>query len=789
MKKRLLSVCFILALSFFNNNQRELKATAETSETIEYYEMIINTAKNNGNMVETLTLADYAVMHGDAKYDNVLPFTNYTSADNTATLGLTTDDAHADVHWRIKSVHSDGVIAMFSAKEKINIDIIRSTIGGDWTQYAQIEIYKKSNDVISLLKEVNLNGSNPKEDFGYNDIVLETGESLYYQFIFRGNDANDAHRTMINLPKFVLKKYSDNSSLNPPIEDETLTPTDYLSSTSIDLSNLAIEVALRNGDCVKLKDMEVNLLQGNIFTTTKKFENYIISNNNGQKNVLISDVNEFNSPDSAAFETWRINTTNKSSAIFEIKATSDIKLSITHPAINNGWIDNSGQYFGLYIKTNDKIYTQFDKPITSATSTENEYGGTLMLKKGDICYYVFGSIDGFNRNVEMIPLFSASTSSYDETIRNEQLTINDEKINMWDALSATINNNYEDVDYNLFSYGFYYGNIKEPIHFNYHVGDGSGSEKDALWDSAIENTGFLRWQMQCSDTKDAIMKITAKENVKISISHPEVWQDAWSTHTAIKYYAVATDNTRVLLKDIPILTGTNDTYFALDVHLKKSESLYIVYYTTNESYGSINFRPTINASCKDFDETKIIDYETIRTLNTLKNTKVSEINDVYESLNEDDYSISNWGKITNYVDDFLVMVENIQEELSLNTLVNETINNINSIKTKIIEQNELNQYKQEKINELNELFESINKKEYSKENYESIKNKIEEFKTKVNDASTKTNIDSLMRNVKAYINKVEKKQTGCKGSVATAFLPLLSLISILLISFLKKEDC
>lgn len=790
MKNKLFILFSIFTMSFAFVDDVKVNASSKVTETIEYHNMIINVAKNEGKMIETLTLANYGVMHGDAKVDDVKEFTTYSSTSSNSTLGLTTDNAHASEHWRIKSVKNDGVIAVFTAKENISVDIVRDTIGGDWTEHAQIGIYKKSNEVVSTIYEKTFeNDNHPKEDFSYNDIVLATGETLYYQFIFRGCEENDKHRNMINLPKFILETYQGEVPEIPPVEEEdTLKPGDYSNSTSISLTDMALEVALRNGDPVILKDMEVNLLQGNVLTSTRKFEKYTISGENDSRSVLISDVDEFNSPESAAFTTWRINTTSNSSAIFEIKATSDISLTITHPAINGGWIDNTGQYFGLYIKENEKVYTQWKKPIIEPTSTENEYGATIMLKSGDTCYYTFGSTDGANRNVNIIPTFTASTENYNEDVRNEQLVIGDETITMWDALTATINNNYQDVDYNLVSYGFYYGTMKEHTHFNYHVGDGTGTEKDALWDSATQNTGFVRWQMQCSSTKDAIIKISAKEDINISLTHPAVWVDAWSTFTSIRYYAIDEEGTRALIKNIPIQEGTDDTYFALEVSLHKGESLYIDYYTTTEEWGSIDFRPTINASCKDFDEAKTVDFASIKALNVLKQNKINEINAIYETLNSDDYSISNWGKIENFISDVLTSIEEVQDETTLNQVVNEAKANINSVKTKDVELAELNTYKQEKVKELNDLLSSINKKEYTEENYQSIKTKVEEITAKINNATTKTSIDTLMKNASAFINKVDKKvdktEKGCTGSVATSSLTLLGLLSILL----KKKE-
>ena len=109
-----------------------------------------------------------------------------------------------------------------------------------------------------------------------------------------------------------------------------------------------------------------------------------------------------------------------------------------------------------------------------------------------------------------------------------------------------LNNDFKDVSYNLVDYGFYIGKVKEEEKCEIAVGDGTGTADDALWNGDF-TAGFLRWQIQCDVDKDAIMKITAKENVNIVVTHTPIWNDAWSTFTSVRYYVMDLDGT--LLKN------------------------------------------------------------------------------------------------------------------------------------------------------------------------------------------------------------------------------------------------
>lgn len=560
---------------------------------------------------------------------------------------------------------------------------------------------------------------------------------------------------------------------------------DYESATSIDLNNLSKEIVKNNGNAVSLKDMDVDLLCGNVLGQVSKFQNYIQDG----ETVLISNDTKFDGATSAAFAPWRFKTTSAQSAIFKITAKSDIKLTITHPEIKGGWIDEHGQYFALYTSCNDKMYLQWSKDIKSLPQDENAYGGDVMLKEGDIAYYVFGSTIANERNVQVIPVFTSSVDDYDENIRNSQMVFQgQEKVNMWDAITSTINNNYDPVSYNSINVGFYYGTMLNYTKFSYNEGKGLGEADDALWSQVAHGdggAGFLRWQIQCDDGKDAIIVVKALQNTNITISHSAIWDDPWSKHTTIKYYGMDEENNQILIKEYPIVNNSGANYFTISVNLKENESLIIDYTTLNGQWGSLNFAPVINSDTTTFDATKTLDFSAIKALAAVKEEKLNALKELYESLDEEDYSLNNWGNIEVFYNDALNAIQSAQDETSLIESYEFAVNSIQSTKTLKQENEELVAYRKEKIDELDKYYNEINKKDYSKENYEIITNKVEEFKEKISKATSKTSINTLYKNVVSQIEKIEKNTTkGCNGSVSTGIISLASLMALLL---LKKK--
>ena len=91
MKNKLFILFSIFTMSFAFVDDVKVNASSKVTETIEYHNMIINVAKNEGKMIETLTLANYGVMHGDAKVDDVKEYyskKNDKSNESSDELGV-----------------------------------------------------------------------------------------------------------------------------------------------------------------------------------------------------------------------------------------------------------------------------------------------------------------------------------------------------------------------------------------------------------------------------------------------------------------------------------------------------------------------------------------------------------------------------------------------------------------------------------------------------------------------------------------------------------------------------
>ena len=75
---------------------------------------------------------------------------------------------------------------------------------------------------------------------------------------------------------------------------------------------------------------------------------------------------------------------------------------------------------------------------------------------------------------------------------------------------------------------------------------------------------------------------------------------------------------------------------------------------------------------------------------------------------------------------------------------------------------------------------------YSKDNYKLIESKIEEAKEAIKKAATMTDVDNIIKNSKIYIENINKKQSGCKGSSSSMALLMLSTLAMIILRNKKK---
>ena len=171
-------------------------------ESVSFPDMVIFTAKQNGENCTGNKLVDFGVKHGNVANESINKFTTYTfdEANWKGARGTEGDNAYTKENWQLHTQANDGFIFEFVAKEPVKVKISKTTIGEDWVDNTNLNTYIKRDDKVDLIKTVALSNSTPAEDYGV-EIELAAGDTLYYEFIFEWT----AHRNMMNLPSAVFE--------------------------------------------------------------------------------------------------------------------------------------------------------------------------------------------------------------------------------------------------------------------------------------------------------------------------------------------------------------------------------------------------------------------------------------------------------------------------------------------------------------------------------------------------------------------------------------------------------
>ncbi len=767
-----------------------VKADGAISESMSATDMVIFTAQQNGGAYSGYKLVNTQVLHGYVGGGSINAFTTYTYDGNAwaGTLGAEGDDCYINPHWKVFTLNNDGAIFKVTAKENISVDITKTVTGGDWVDAVTLSVYRETVDgtVSSVyLKELKSDTTAAEYSGTYS---LNKGETLYYELRFQWTGD---HRNIINLPTFTFTQIEGGEEGgNTPAPE----PADLSQETTVTMKQLVKELAIGEGKDVSLKEAEANIYQGKPNGTYDKFNSYTYDAE--KESCLLSNAGVWEGEDMAAVTDWRIKTTSSSWVVFSFTAKTDLKLTISHPALtaDNSWIDQYGQFFSLSLKNNDQVFEQWNREISSLPRDADEYGGSIHLKAGDTALWTFGSTIADQRLLEIYPTFVTDSSSFDVNEYEKEMVIASDSLYLWDGVTEEINHNYGVIDSQLMSYQYLVGTPTMSYPCTYHEGDGEGKENDSIWDSATKKAGFQRWQIQCDQGLDAMIKMTVKADVSITITHTAIWQSAWSsTNSAIRYYAIDEEGTMALLKTIVIYDNSPENAYGITVSLKAGQTLLMDYYTLDGEWYSVNFAPHYELDSTAFEENDVPDFEAVKILNQYAAEKKEALDDHIVELGEENYSLDNYQQILNIVDEAKTAIDEASSKEEIDEIYRNAIAKMDDVKTLKEETEELIAYREKTIAAVNEIYQSLNQNEYTSEDWEKITKAKEDAIDAINKATTKSACNSALSTFKAVVNRTEKKapSTGCRGelvvSVATMAVALLGA-GLIAIARKHKED-
>ena len=632
-------------------------------------------------------------------------------------------------------------------------------------------------------------------------LILNRNDFVFIEFIGISGQA-----TISSFRGFrVLEKAIGDGLENPyPINSST----DYSNEFSLNHEQIAYETARIRNKPIVARDFNVSLLTGKVseekkdssypFSYIKYDSGIYLEGTIDQSMIMTGSNNQFDGDNFAAVEYNRIKTSKANSVVYKLTATISTKLELHHGATNSGWIKTSPsedpQISFVYLQSNGVQYKKLEqKNVESHINPVDAFNFEYHLKQGDTAYLVFQSDSAYQRNLNINFAFTSIPEAYNDALRENIFSKGETFIYSYDVISDSLRNNCQGVSYEgTLDINYCHGDIKNPEQFvkSECTGDGSGTANDALFTGgpAVKKAGFQRWQIQAGKLSDnAIMFYKALKNIHLSLKH-DATKESWASFSSFKYYIMDTDGFIDFKCERYVSSDLEDDYFGYDIDLLSGQSLVISYCSNDDSsHAVVDLVYKIFANTDSFDIANVNDFSAARRLQSIKDVYKNELHARMDSLNEDDYSMSNWSKIEMFVDEFDVGIDVLTTEEEVIELYEKCSNGINEIYN--IEQDAL-LLAQTKVSSLLEARQTIedNKQYFLDKTISSIEKRYSSLEWKINASKSVTSIKVALKTFQSYVLNLGHDKVNLQngliigGSVVGAIL----LAFILLTYVIKK---
>ncbi len=176
-------------LPSFTFTQKEVVPVAQTASAI-WSKILENVSDANGDYYNA-AIVDYTVKHGKVKNNNINDFATISANKFEATDGAIAEN------WKNTSKNNDGIILAIKANKYVTLEYgvshfndgtLTDTLQG-WVDDAYLNVYKMTQKGLETIKETKLSASTTTSEISGN-VVLETNEIFYYEFIFEWDSRN-----------------------------------------------------------------------------------------------------------------------------------------------------------------------------------------------------------------------------------------------------------------------------------------------------------------------------------------------------------------------------------------------------------------------------------------------------------------------------------------------------------------------------------------------------------------------------------------------------------------------
>lgn len=645
----------------------------------------------NGTTLTTSTsfMVDYKVFNG-SKFDNSLVDASKTENKVGNANSYITNEG-------LVINQASPLTIYIKANQEVALKINYSDIDEEYTDLIiisyQYMVNKSATKKMFEIKDTIINSD------GY--FILNEGDYLYLEFKSISNNVINAFES------FTLESHNEYSPIKASYPLYSL--TDYSERDTLTHKEIVFESARNNNENIVAKDFSIALLTGSVsekdgedlskYSYIEYEDGFYLEKTISPKVLLTGGDPSFDGKNYASVEDYRLKTSVSAANVYKIVAKNDIRLSVSHPATTGGWIDENGLTYIAGYQTNGEVFKLIDRhEVINGINEENAFAINFDLKANDVAYYVFGTEVAEQRNLNIAPVFTSNVEQYDANNRDELFGTKQLSVPYEQIVTDTINNSYQPVIYKDIIYiSFKHGNVEEQKLFENHLGNGMGGPDDMLVTNsgANEEAHYKRWQMHAGLLgDDLIMEFKVLKDSKFLLNIPRI-DIIENEGASLKYYISDTDGFIEFKEERPIMKDRENNYYGYEVSLKENQSLLVVYSANDENgFGVIGTTSstesffTANVLVDEFNIDDVNDFTNARELESHKELKTTDLVNYIASLNASDYSISNYGLIESYFDEFVEGIKTLTTIEEVDELYNETILLIDDVLT-IEEENEI----------------------------------------------------------------------------------------------------
>lgn len=372
-----------------------------------------------------------------------------------------------------------------------------------------------------------------------------------------------------------------------------------------------------------------------------------------------------------------------------------------------------------------------------------------------------------------------------------------ESLNYSDMVSEEVTAQGAPISKGLADYQFLFGDFENGSlqAFQKWFGDGTGVPEDSLAapaDVATQDNGqnvLWRWQWRAMAESATVLKITAKEDLKLDVTQNDTITDQWATHSAFRFVSENADGIRMTVRRLDVTATMTPETVATTVHLAKGDTLYIVYAIMNGDPGTATatFIPQFTMDTDGYDAAQRPQYETVAALENLKEEKAKELQEKYAAMLDDGsaYSTARGVELEGIADEGAANLADLSTEDEVNAAFEEAAAKMDAVPTLAEEKEELETYM---TAQKTDLAGYARKEDYSSKNWKAVEEILTKANADLDEAQTPAAVNTIVARAKADIARVEKKDgTEALPWIICGAAVLVAAVVVVVVVLRKKK--